>query len=259
MRGETSLYQTIRYPRPISIHSPHARGDLCRRAHLHQRVISIHSPHARGDLCWPASSPRRRSISIHSPHARGDDIRPPEPCLNADFNPLPSCEGRLPGGVPTVCLHRFQSTPLMRGETFLASHRFCSFVFQSTPLMRGETVNIPLYLSPCSPISIHSPHARGDADDHRKGYVVCISIHSPHARGDVGTIPSLPISKNFNPLPSCEGRRIEGHVSPWAIIISIHSPHARGDVGCSVVRAGTLFQSTPLMRGETQAVVYTPH
>ncbi len=78
-----------------------------------------------------------------------------------------------------------------------------------------------------------------------------ISIHSPHARGDVSSITSTLSSSDFNPLPSCEGRRRSGagglrraDFNPLPscegrrllclhrvklLHISIHSPHARGD------------------------------
>ena len=125
------------------------------------------------------------NISIHSPHARGDV----------------NCRQR-------VARHGlFQSTPLMRGETPLIGSEKVALKFQSTPLMRGETILRP---------ELH-------AHD-------CISIHSPHARGDA---PGVLLLRRF-------------------IKISIHSPHARGDVTeeRSIQRI-ILFQSTPLMRGET--------
>ena len=56
-----------------------------------------------------------------------------------NFNPLPSCEGRL-STMPFL---------MMR------------LIFQSTPLMRGETIVyncVDMHIT----ISIHSPHARGD-------------------------------------------------------------------------------------------------
>ena len=80
------------------------------------------------------------------------------------------------------------------------------FPFQSTPLMRGETpADLTFFV--LTPISIHSPHARGDpqalaifdsiqafqstplmrgetAADERQAHPLMISIHSPHARGD---------------------------------------------------------------------------
>ena len=147
--------------RPISIHSPHARGDLRPRAAYPDSGISIHSPHARGDR-------------------RGKGGKPPR----NNFNPLPSCEGR--------------QKHTQKGYTLS--------VFQSTPLMRGET-SMPQTLPAHPPISIHSPHARGDATG----------------------LALLPLQNNFNPLPSCEGRRVR-------VLLDA---------------AGFAFQSTPLMRGET--------
>ena len=59
------------------------------------------------------------------------------------------------------------------------------------------------------PISIHSPHARGDmAKSVRTVSDKNISIHSPHARGDKVLRVNLCEEGNFNPLPSCEGRRL---------------------------------------------------
>ena len=78
----------------ISIHSPHVRGDAPGILYLQGRTISIHSPHARGDIFV--------GLSGKSP-------------LN--FNPLPSCEGRLSIWHENVRNEAFQSTPLMRGET----------------------------------------------------------------------------------------------------------------------------------------------
>ena len=145
----------------------------------------------------------------------------------------------------------FQSTPLMRGETFtenLQRRHMCISIhsphargdlwtvwlhsvhkkFQSTPLMRGETFLAGLY--PFQPeISIHSPHARGDSYHLSFPIHIQISIHSPHARGDFWLNRRGSRFSNFNPLPSCEGRRL--CIPQFRNIhhISIHSPHARGD------------------------------
>ena len=64
--------------------------------------------------------------------------------------------------------------------------------------------------------------------------------------------PSSCWSSDFNPLPSCEGRHM-GYFDKQEIInISIHSPHARGDEGGETMFGNaTVFQSTPLTRGET--------
>ena len=71
----------------------------------------------------------------------------------------------------------------MRGETHETGKIFRSVRFQSTPLMRGETLCAPMGSRPRR-ISIHSPHARGDRSHGNIFPVRGISIHSPHARGD---------------------------------------------------------------------------
>ena len=80
-------------------------------------------------------------------------------------------------------------------------------------------------------ISIHSPHARGDRiSPGLRSPERRISIHSPHARGDLSALVTIRNSMNFNPLPSCEGRRQPKTRSCALNGISIHSPHARGDI-----------------------------
>ena len=59
---------------------------------------------------------------------------------------------------------------------------------------------------------------------------VIISIHSPHTRGDTRNASMVSVFPYFNPLPSYEGR----------LMYSVRP----------ILRL--LFQSTPLMRGETQ-------
>ena len=94
----------------------------------------------------------------------------------------------------------FQSTPLMRGETFrsIASKPLCrisihsphargdkhlrenpveAVEFQSTPLMRGETLRWVLYVGFLG-ISIHSPHARGDSISLQKSVQIYVSLHN---------------------------------------------------------------------------------
>ena len=146
-------------------------------------------------------------ISIHSPHARGD--------ATIWFRILAICS--------------FQSTPLTRGETRKAAWIFCSTSnFNPLPSREGRPTNrdIRFYTSD---ISIHSPHARGDATPYVLPVPRDISIHSPHARGDAMLAFHDFREFYFNPLPSREGRRT----------------HARQ------AGAPCAFQSTPLTRGET--------
>ena len=125
----------------------------------------------------------------------------------------------------------------------------------STPLTRGET---------------RCPDGNRSTD--------CISIHSPHARGDATTPENCDNGRNFNPLPSYEGRPasnngligclqfqstplIRGetrliHIAADDRSISIHSPHARGDpVLATPLDAYSIFQSAPLSRGETKSII----
>ena len=104
--------------------------------------------------------------------------------------------------------------------------------FQSTPLMRGETIRT-LAIGADAFISIHSPHARGDASPlalaalhagfqstplmrgetpfaEPRPEMDAISIHSPHTRGDEHKRAREQEREDFNPLPSHEGRPKSG-------------------------------------------------
>ena len=147
-------------------------------------------------------------ISIHSPHTRGDapSARPAPP--RRHFNPLPSHEGRRfsidqVSTTAGISIH----SPHTRGDRNQMQQGFCAIQFQSTPLTRGET-------TPCSRFSASqqfqsTPLIRGET-----------------CRGWCEAAECI----NFNPLPSCEGRRSTKQLACWP----------------------TLFQSTPLMRGETE-------
>ena len=213
--------------------------------------ISIHAPHARGDL-HSGRLPVAHLISIHAPYARGDMTVRNFRCTGHYFNPRPSCEGRLKlwnaAGIVTV----FQSTPLMRGATQsiqsldLLCYYFnprsscegrlsvwCSTpprpAFQSTPLMRGATL-VGVLLQLLLVISIHAPHARGD--DIATPTLIAssrISIHAPHARGDRcfgGPVLEAVISIH---APHARGDCRVVCRRDQLVIISIHAPHARGD------------------------------
>ena len=152
-------------------------------------------------------------ISIHSPHTRGDRGNGGCQVMLIDISiHSPHTRGDNSDGVQSLSAMSFQSTPLTRGETFKKGVNDMYVIFQSTPLTRGETLWRSAPQAP-NTISIHSPHTRGDGTD--------------HVEHDDG--------KNFNPLPSHEGRR--------------RHPCCQTD--------GDAFQSTPLTRGETAvAIVY---
>ena len=93
----------------------------------------------------------------------------------------------------------FQFTPLMRGATSSRSNAAMSSRFQFTPLMRGATSHNGLIMT--VKVSIHAPHARGDAhQDERER------------------------ANSFNSRPSCEGRQ---NPCLWLELrdVSIHAPH----------------------------------
>ena len=120
------------------------------------------APLMRGETRTAASSRWRIwSISIRSPHARGDDLYTWTIWWTRDFNPLPSCEGRLTAGGTTAFTVTISiRSPHARGDLPLPFHRH--------PLI----------------ISIRSPHARGDLHINGIVNIISISIRSPHARGD---------------------------------------------------------------------------
>ena len=83
-----------------------------------------------------------------------------------------------------------------------------------------------------------------------------ISIHSPHARGDGAPPEGGSTKRDFNPLPSCEGRQNEDLEMTVEVLFQ-STPLMRGETlysnQCGFVKA---FQSTPLMRGETKAALW---
>ena len=101
----------------ISIHSPHARGDL--GIHLHRLQRSYFNP-------LPSCEGRLKSFALIA------TVR--------DFNPLPSCEGRrqIADEIElriAISIH----SPHARGDHSKRLLMQLLPAFQSTPLMRGET------------------------------------------------------------------------------------------------------------------------
>ena len=203
---EGRLLSTRRFAelQKISIHSPHARGDPGRAVSTHPDEISIHSPHARGDV-WQSGLNRssefqstpltrgettqcsdlqfRRYISIHSPHARGDFQGY---TTRADIN---------------ISIH----SPHARGDLCCADDKRRVAISIHSPHARGDQHRACIWRH--QGISIHSPHARGDDITRLVNHCGYISIHSPHARGDFRGRCTWGKYRDFNPLPSCEGRR----------------------------------------------------
>ena len=120
-----------------------------------------------------------------TPLMRGETALLPV-CLrvNLNFNPLPSCEGRLSWIQMSLSSWYFNPLPSCEGRRRLVAPVAKYHPFQSTPLMRGETAasGAKERISHFNPL----PSCEG----RRYGCAVCL------------------FCKHFNPLPSCEGRRL---------------------------------------------------
>ena len=138
----------------------------------------------------------------------------------------------------------------MRGETQAGYLAFSSKSFQSTPLMRGETGSQADFKAQFD-ISIHSPHARGDTITISKGIKPNYFNPLPSCEGRRCIGPCGGDQDYFNPLPSCEGRPL--HRSPARARMNFNPlPSCEGRLSANRSPASSgLFQSTPLMRGET--------
>ena len=168
--------------------------------------ISIHSPHARGDVHFAKSLRWYQHHFNPLPSCEGRQAAPTPARRAFNFNPLPSCEGR-PGGsflfhdFPRISIHSPHArgdggcagrvcgmeisihSPHARGDAPRRADQRRSVAFQSTPLMRGETQYLTAQIS-TAPFQ-STPLMRGETSRWR--------IENP-------------FSAHFNPLPSCEGR-----------------------------------------------------
>ena len=170
--------------------------------------------------------------------------------VSENFNPLPSCEGRLTTDADALPLDAFQSTPLVRGETAQEQAEIKRpYHFNPLPSCEGRPRRSYMqaklfYFNPlpscegrhtacrakrtANHISIHSPRARGDgrrlSADHQG---TLISIHSPRARGDMYQLGLMILAD-----------------------ISIHSPRARGDPAVSsALMMAVYFNPLPSCEG----------
>ena len=138
---------------------------------------------------------------------RGETERRREYSARAsDFNPLPSCEGRPAQQVIGNPTFYFNPLPSCEGRQSKTPIVTCDNYFNPLPSCEGRHSHA-YRRRETLPISIHSPHARGDPCGRVYAPLIGISIHSPHARGDAQ--PNLGGAQTwyFNPLPSCEGRQ----------------------------------------------------
>ena len=146
----------------------------------------------------------------------------------------------------------FQSAPLIRGETELGEIMCPGDPFQSTSLIRGETANYGIHTTRLKFQSTPSYEGRHiPSVNHR---AALISIHSPHTRGDVSALRRQTATRNFNPLPSCEGRQKPRRVrAPLGYFNPLPSCEGRRAATCGFSTI-CRFQSAPLTRGETGTV-----
>ena len=212
--------------------------------------ISIHAPHARGDG-YQSSHSLSISLFQSTPLMRGATEHKPATIQISYFNPRPSCEGRRISRAMAGNATAFQSTPLMRGATDTRQQAGKHMIFQSTPLMRGATrrrtpAGRPArYFNPrpscegrpfpvgAEPegylISIHAPHARGDADGASKATIAASFQSTPLMRGATSLHLHHPCMQKFQSTPLMRGATQHGRKRGDYRLISIHAPHARGD------------------------------
>ena len=134
-----------------------------------------------------------------------------------------------------VRFKKFQSTPLIRGET-VNSRLLCPARYYFNPLPSYEGRPDGCRIEPgAALISIHSPHTRGDVLGLRRGDIDLISIHSPLMRGETSATRFTSRMFRFQSTPLMRGETRDGVEPP----------------------KGKEFQSTPLMRGETG--LHRPH
>ena len=191
----------------ISIHSPHARGDQEKET-VAQMIMNFNplpscegrplkmlgvmtddefqsTPLMRGETLRAAIAWTERGYFNPLPSCEGRQADQSGGKRAAHFNPLPSCEWRQNERHIHHSGHYFNPLPSCEGRPKIINPSWYMLGFQSTPFMRGETT-IDKLLPRHKPISIHSPHARGDA----------------YQDGSDKT------HQHFNPLPLCEGRPV---------------------------------------------------
>ena len=162
MRGATPSPISLRAGHATSIHAPHAWGDsplteLSRRTNTLQSTphmrgatsvpakyqptskTSIHAPHAWGDYLRKNIDFDRAATSIHAPHAWGDLLGGFMGKNYTDFNPRPTCVGRLGTFMATPMTANFNPRPTCVGRRKLSSRERVVKILQSTPHMRGAT------------------------------------------------------------------------------------------------------------------------
>ena len=161
MRGETALVERAKSDDCISIHPPSCEGrpscvsDVC-----DQLSISIHSPHARGDLQNQVAALQGMTFQS-APLMRGETLNIRDGASTRSFQSTPLMRGETQNQVAALQGMTFQSTPLTQGETrhdgLKQRHVLISI---RSPHARGDCNRGDLLSFLL--ISIHSPHTMGD-------------------------------------------------------------------------------------------------
>ena len=120
--------------------TPHMRGATSVPAKYQPTSkTSIHAPHAWGDYLRKNIDFDRAATSIHAPHAWGDLLGGFMGKNYTDFNPRPTCVGRLGTFMATPMTANFNPRPTCVGRRKLSSRERVVKILQSTPHMRGAT------------------------------------------------------------------------------------------------------------------------
>ena len=227
LRGATQNRLPARPHVGISIHTPLAGSDACRRAcTAWDWNFNPHSP------CG-----ERRSIYI-----KGYGIQ--------NFNPHSPCGERPVSRSAPVTSALFQSTLPLRGATSCAAcGSKLAWVFQSTLPLRGATSG-RLVLRSVFQFQSTLPLRGATYIQHLKCCQAEISIHTPLAGSDRPCSYSTGNHTNFNPHSPC-GERRAGAAQDHQRVISIHTPLAGSDVMRSGAVHSVEFQSTLPLRGAT--------
>ena len=161
MRGATAGALECRGLRVISIHAPHARGDMGAGMDFCASVSFQSTPLMRGATVVRLllrrgevfqSTPLMRGATRGSgrppslgwyfnprPSCEGRRICPRIAPERVNFNPRPSCEGRPSCGCATGFAQISIHAPHARGDWPTPARGPARTRFQSTPLMRGAT------------------------------------------------------------------------------------------------------------------------
>ena len=168
-----------------------------------------------------------------------------------DFNPRPTCVGRLGTFMATPMTANFNPRPTCVGRRKLSSRERVVKILQSTPHMRGATTSVATRTLADRP-SIHAPHAWGDSLYHGGWRSIDKLQSTPHMRGaTVHCLIYRPHRCACNPRPTCVGRPLKPQSATGNVLLQSTS-HMRGATAISHM-ASWLFelQSTPHMRGAT--------